>query len=397
MNIFFHSTRANKYSINALSYILEEYDDIKVFFFSELSEIEHIPDKNEINIFIFSFMTPFFEREARVSLKLKKLYPFIITCAGGPHVTEKNSKTLLDYFDYIFIGEGEIIFKKFIDNIINGNNQERIIKNFSLIDINKYQSISEKYKRFGAIEITRGCPYRCFYCQNPFNMGNIQRHKKVENIIKEIEILLRNNFRDIRFVTPDLAAYGSLNGKDINIKEFKKLIEETNKVVEGKGRVFFGSFPSEIRPEHVTEDIAEILKGKTSSKRIIIGAQSGSDAVLKKINRQHSVNDVIKAAEILYKYGFNVDVDFIFGFPFETERDLKETEKLIYLLTDKYKARIHLHYFMPLPNTPFEKLKPKPLDKNLRNFLSGLTSKKLAFGQWENQVKIFSKSKFSSN
>ncbi|MCX7647972.1 MAG: radical SAM protein [Elusimicrobiales bacterium] len=216
--------------------------------------------------------------------------------------------------------------------------------------------------------------------------------KKIENIIKEIEILLKNDFTDIRFITPDLASYGSVNGKDLNLKEFESLVNETNKAVKGKGRVFLGSFPSEIRPEHITEDIVKILKGKTSAKRIIIGGQSGSDEILKKINRAHTSSDIIKAVSILRKNDLEADVDFIFGFPFETEKDLNESKKIIEILTQKYSARIHLHYFIPLPNTPFENLKPKPIDLKTRRFLSSLTSKNIAFGQWENQIRLGHKS-----
>jgi len=387
MNLFFHCTQANKYSINALSYSIEKIDDIKVYFFYKLEEIEKKINSKEINIFVFSFMTAFFEKEKRLAIELKKKYPFIITAAGGVHIYEKNSQHLSSFFDYIFQGEGEKILYNFISNFKKSKHQA-IIKNKENIDIDNYMSVSEKYKRFGSIEITRGCPHTCFYCQNPFNMGKKVRHKSVNNILKEIEILLRNDFNDIRFITPDLAAYGSEDGKTLNIEQFEKLIKETNKLVKGKGRVFFGSFPSEIRPEHITEDILKILKGNTSSKRIIIGAQSGGDKILKKINRGHSNNDVINAIYLLRKYDFEVDVDFIFGFPFETEKDLNETREIIETLTEKYNARIHLHYFMPLPNTPFETLKPKPIDSKTRKFLSSLTSKKIAFGQWENQVNL---------
>ncbi len=393
MNLFFHNTKANKYSINSLSFVVEDLKDLKVRFFYEISEIENIINKKETDIFVFSFMTPFYEKEKKLSIYLKTKYPKSLTIAGGPHIYDKNSSEISNHFDYVFIGEGEETFKEFIKNLTNGLlPKNKVIKNFKNIDINSYQSVSDKFKRFGSIEITRGCPYSCFYCQNPFNMGKIQRHKKIENIIKEIEILLKNDFTDIRFVTPDLASYGSVNGKDLNLKEFESLVNETNKAVKGKGRVFLGSFPSEIRPEHITEDIVKILKGKTSAKRIIIGGQSGSDEILKKINRAHTSSDIIKAVSILRKNDIEADVDFIFGFPFETEKDLNESKKIIEILTQKYSARIHLHYFMPLPNTPFENLKPKPIDLKTRRFLSSLTSKNIAFGQWENQIRLGHKS-----
>jgi len=391
MKIFFHNTTANKYSINALSYIIENME-IEAYFFNSIEELEDKTNKGEKLIFAFSFMSPFVKKEEKISYKIKNLFPKSITIAGGPHLSLKTANDVLQFFDFVFIGDGESAFKKFLNETLSGHKiSQRIIMGDNE-DINKYQSISEKFKRFGAIEITRGCPYMCFYCQNSFSKGKQPRHKSIENIIKEIEILIRNNFKDIRFITPDLSSYGSPDGKQINVEKFREFVYEINKFVKGKGRVFLGSFPSEIRPEHINEDILKILKNNTSSKRIIIGAQSGSDEILKKINRGHSVEDVINAVKLLRKYQFEVDVDFIFGFPFETENDLKETKKVIEILTEKYQARIHLHYFMPLPNTPFENLKPKPLTKELRKFLSSLTARKIAFGQWENQINLGLKS-----
>jgi len=386
MKIFFHNTTANKYSINALSYIIENIG-IEAYFFNSIEELEDRINKEEKLIFAFSFMSPLAKKEGKISSEIKKLFPRSITIGGGPHLSLKTANDVLKFFDFVFIGDGEYTFKKFLNETLSGHKiSQRIIVGENE-DINKYQSISEKFKRFGAIEITRGCPYMCFYCQNSFIKGKQPRHKEIENIIKEMEILVRNNFKDIRFITPDLASYGSKDGKEINLEKFKEFVYEINKFIKGKGRIFLGSFPSEIRPEHINEDILKILKNNTSSKRIIIGAQSGSNEILKKINRGHSVKDVINAVILLKKYDFEVDVDFIFGFPFETENDIKETRKVIEILTEKYQARIHLHYFMPLPNTPFENLKPKPLTKELRKLLSSLTARKIAFGQWENQMR----------
>ncbi|MCX7641016.1 MAG: radical SAM protein, partial [Elusimicrobiales bacterium] len=214
--------------------------------------------------------------------------------------------------------------------------------------------------------------------------GRKMRHKSIDKIIEEVEILLKNNFTDIRFITPDLASYGTNQKHDFT--NLKKLVDALKKTIKGKGRIFLGSFPSEIRPEKVTNELAELLKSITSSKTIIIGAQSGSPKILEKINRGHSVEDIINATATLAFYGFKVDIDFMFGFPFETDEDEKYTKELIELLVSKYNSRIHIHYFMPLPGTPFEFLKPKPLSNSMRKYLSGLTSKKIAYGQWENQI-----------
>lgn len=374
MKIIFKTTSTNKYSINTLTKAIEDLD-IEIDFLNNIDKIIINSDKN--TIIAFSFMNMNSEKEISQAIKIKKEKPYVKLIAGGPYFSTKSN---IDVFDHIFIGEGELSLRRFIIDSPNSI----IFNSNEYINLDKFGSISEKYKRFGSIEITRGCPHNCFYCQTPKIFGHKLRHKSVDKIIEEVEILIKNSFKDIRFITPDLTSYGKKDKKN-DFSEFKRLVYFFKKL-SNKARFFLGSFPSELRPESVTEEFAELLKEITSSKSIIIGAQSGSDRILKTINRGHTVEDIIRAVEIFNSTGFKTDVDFIFGFPFETEEDEKETQKLIELLIKKYKSRIHIHYFMPLPSTEFEKLKPKPLTKNMRKYLSSLTAQKYAYGQWENQV-----------
>ncbi|MGC8867227.1 MAG: TIGR04013 family B12-binding domain/radical SAM domain-containing protein [Elusimicrobiales bacterium] len=378
MQIIFKTTHCNKYSLNSLARAIEDFEG-NIFFERDIGKILKIIDEN--SLIVFSFMNMNSKKELSDAKRIKEIYPRSKIIAGGVYFT-KESEEGLDLFDSVFIGEGEETFRDFL----YGRKKEKIIKPTKEVDINKFGSVSDKFKRFGSIEISRGCHYGCFYCQTPQIFGNKMRHKTVDKIIEEVEILLRNNFRDIRFITPDLASYASDKKGEINIKEIKRLFNALSQIIKNRGRIFLGSFPSEIRPENITEDLAYELKKITSSKRVIIGAQSGSQDILKKINRAHSVDDILNAVKILSSFGFNVDVDFIFGFPFETEKDFKETKKVIDILVRLYKARIHIHYFMPLPSTPFENLKPKPLSREIKNYLSGLISSKDAYGQWEKQI-----------
>lgn len=379
MKIIFKTTHVNKYSINTLTRAIEDLD-VEIYFESDVSQILNKADKD--TIVAFSFMNMNCEKEISDAIKIKENKPYLRIIGGGAYFLSQRN---INIFDHIFIGEGELGLRKLIIENIN----EKIIKPYE-VDLNKFGSISEKYKRFGSIEITRGCIHNCFYCQTPKIFGRKLRHKSVDKILEEVEILIRNNFKDIRFITPDLTSYGnSHTGKDIS--EFKKLVYSLKKF-SNKARFFLGSFPSELRPENVTEEFVGLLKEITSSKSVIVGAQSGSNKILKMINRQHDVEDIIRAVEILSSNGFKTDVDFIFGFPFETEDDEIETQKLIDLLVRKYKSRIHIHYFMPLPSTEFENLKPKPLTSKMRRFLSSLTAQKYAYGQWENQLKSSLKS-----
>jgi len=99
--------------------------------------------------------------------------------------------------------------------------------------------------------------------------------------------------------------------------------------VVGKGRrIFYGTFPSEIRPEHVTENNLSILKKYVDNDNIIIGGQSGSQKILDTSRRGHDIESIINAVKISVKAGFQPNVDFLYGLPGESRQDAQLTIKL---------------------------------------------------------------------
>ena len=131
----------------------------------------------------------------------------------------------------------------------------------------------------------------------------------------------------------------------------------------------------------------KILKKYIYNKRIIIGAQSGSDRILKNIGRGHSIDDVIRAVEILRKYEFQVDVDFIFGLPNEDEEDVEQTLQVLKRLIN-LGAKIHAHTFLPLPGTPFAEMEPGVIPIKIKKFLMKTIGTGKIYGQWETQEKL---------
>jgi len=194
--------------------------------------------------------------------------------------------------------------------------------------------------------------------------------------------------RDIRFIAPNSLAYGSPNGKKPSYEVIEELLFRLNNISkEYGGRIFFGTFPSEVRPDSADEDCVKILKKYIYNKRIIIGAQSGSDRILKNIGRGHSIDDVIRAVEILRKYEFQVDVDFIFGLPNEDEEDVEQTLQVLKRLIN-LGAKIHAHTFLPLPGTPFAEMEPGVIPIKIKKFLMKTIGTGKIYGQWETQEKL---------
>lgn len=294
-------------------------------------------------------------------------------------------------FDYVLVGEGEEAFSELILKLKSSKLNHRIIR-AKPVKINNYPSWSNKYGRFFPIEITRGCPFACKFCQTSFLFGTKPRHRSIDNILTYVEKFFKDNKRDLRFITPNALSYGSEDGKDINLTVIESLLKSIKNISKDI-KIFFGTFPSEVRPEHLTKDALDLIKP-------YIGAQSGSEKILENINRGHTVNDVYKAVNNAIEKGFSINVDFIFGLPDETEEDQRETVKFIEKIMKlghrkNISVKIHSHYFMPLPGTPFQNKKPSKLSKELTNYLGKLYNSKNIFGKW--QIQRNYSLKFSQN
>jgi len=166
-------------------------------------------------------------------------------------------------------------------------------------------------------------------------------------------------------------------------EKLEHLLKECTSI-EGLDEVFFGSFPSEVRPEFVSNEILELLRHYVANKTLQIGLQSGSDKVLKTANRQHTVAEGIDAVRTALDCGFIPHVDMIFGLPEETKEDVDASIELCYDLVDMG-ARLHGHVFMPLPGSSFENMPPGRLDDETRKILGDLSRRKLLTGAWSNQ------------
>ncbi len=372
-------SKNNRNSIFALLGILETYGyfigkDVYLHYL----KTNDIKSKTKKNIFLFSFSSNDAEENFKELKKLKnKFYKSIFIC-GGAHPTGSPEECLKAGFDMVVHGEAEDIMNEIV-NIKSLKSQ--IYKSERLANLNNYPPFPLKDPHYSLyIEITRGCPYNCFYCQTTNIFGPRPRHRSIDNILKYCEVLLKNNLTDLRFVSPNAFSYGSIDGKSINYKVLQKLLQSLYKLIKNEGRIFFGSFPSEVRPEFVNDDTIALIKKYCNNKNIMIGGQSGSENVLKKINRKHTVNDIIKAAEISLKYNLLPNIDIISGFPFETETDIKETIKLCENLINKG-CKIHIHKFTPLPGTHFENLLPSEFHQELKNFINKWIGKGMIYGK----------------
>jgi B12-binding domain/radical SAM domain protein len=253
----------------------------------------------------------------------------------------------------------------------------------SPVDLNCYPPFAYEHGKLSPIEISRGCPHACRFCQTSFLFGARMRHRSIEQILKYIELSKANGTIDFRFVSPNALAYGSDDGKSVNLAAIKELLAKASEIT-GKDHLFFGSFPSEVRPEAVSQKALDLITTYTGTKMLVVGAQTGSQRMLDMLHREHTVEDVDRAVQTILKNDMVVSVDFIFGLPGETDDDRKLSIEQMNRLAG-LGAKIHSHTFIPLPGTPLADSEPGVIDKETATYLSRLANKGLQFGQWKKQ------------
>jgi B12-binding domain/radical SAM domain protein len=399
-------TRDNRYSFNALLGAIEGslFTESPDIYLAEsqtelIQRLEEIIERYRKILLGFSFLTPQLWDIHRVVRAVREKFSHrVILIAGGPHPTGDPEGTLRMGFDLVIRGEGEETIIELLEKIVRDEDYSGV-KGISLLDENgnvfstgrretvnldRYIPFSIKYGKFNPIEISRGCPFACHFCQTPRIFGTNPRHRSVEKIIEYVKIMRDRGLTDIRFIAPSIFSYGSFDGRTINPELLETLFRQVREVIGSEGRIFIGTFPSEIRPEQVKEETLELIKKYGNNRNITIGAQSGSDRMLELIHRGHTVSDVYNAVFTARKLGFTVNVDFIFGLPLETEEDIDETIKVIEDLIDRG-VKIHAHSFLPLPQTPLARFKPGPISAKYRKVLNRILPKGLVFGYWREQ------------
>ncbi|MCD1294773.1 TIGR04013 family B12-binding domain/radical SAM domain-containing protein [Methanocella sp. CWC-04] len=305
--------------------------------------------------------------------------------AGGPHPTGCPGETL-KYFDYVVIGEGEETLPELINALREGKDvsgvrgiaykdNESVVftEKREYVDLNKYPPFEPPL--FGPIEISRGCPWNCAYCQTPRIFGHRMRHRSVEQICKYDKF-----YEDKRLISPNAFAYGS-NGVTPDVKAVEKLLSSLS------GNIYFGTFPSEVRPEFVIPEMLDLVNAYCANKEIHLGGQSGSDKVLKAIHRGHTASDVIVAVERVCDAGLTPVVDFIFGLPGENEEDQMLTIDCIRTII-KDGGKIRAHYFMPLPGTELAGTTPAELSPEVEKLLGKLALGGRLTGSWSDKKKM---------
>jgi B12-binding domain/radical SAM domain protein len=302
-----------------------------------------------------------------------------LTVAGGPHATA-SPREVAGYADYVVVGEGEYTLPRLLEDLRDGG-EGRIpgvmtgdwySPAATSVRLDAYPAFSE-IKSY--VEITRGCPHACGYCQTPQIFGHCMRHRSIGMVAR-----FANRHEQSRFVSPNAFAYGS-DGRHPRWDKIEHLF------MQCRHQIFFGTFPSEVRPEFVCNESLSLVTRYCANTKLHFGAQSGSNAVLKRLHRGHTVEDVLNAVDLCREYSLVPVVDFIVGLPFESDDDQRATLDCIRQVSRE--GIIHVHRFIPLPGTPLAGTVARELLPEAEKMLGKLALRGRLTGSWNDPAVRF--------
>jgi len=320
----------------------------------------------------------------------------VLHVAGGPHASADPAGTLAAGFELVAIGEGEESLPALLARISVGEDPRagtglawldgggvRRSPRAPSVDLDQVPPFAPRAGRIGPLEITRGCVWGCRFCHTPFLFRARFRHRTLESIRRWARFLAGIDTRDLRVLTPSALSWGSQDG-DCDLAAIEALLATAREAIGPDRRLFVGSFPSELRPEHVSPEALALLRRYCDNRTVLIGGQSGSDRLLAAMRRGHDAESVARAARLALEAGFTPSVDLVFGLPGEREDDRIATRALVRTLAN-VGARVHAHAFMPLPGTPWSAEAPGRIDAATHALLDRLASSGAAHGQWRRQ------------
>lgn len=351
--------KVNSYEADAMQELLEH------------AGYEIVPFSEEADVYIINTcsVTNIADRKSRQMIhKAKKRNPNAIVVAAGCYVQVAKEQAEQD---------------SSIDIIIGNNKKKNLIKlleeyeglhrpdsqpstDYVEIDQDKsYESLSitktgEHTRAY--IKVQDGCNQFCTYCIIPYARGRVRSRKK-EDILKEARVLATNGYQEIVVTGIHVSSFGvDFQEGEENLLTLLNALEE----VEGLERIRLSSLEPTIMTEKFIEGLASLKK---LCPHFHLSLQSGSDAVLKRMNRHYNTEQFLECVRLLRKYFSHpaITTDIIAGFPGETAEEFEQTKA--YLKKIKF-YETHIFKYSKRQGTKAAQMKDQ-VDEEIKTLRSG--------------------------
>lgn len=289
-----------------------------------------------------------FENSLDTCKAVKEVSEEIITVLGGIHPSTFPEQILREneIVDFIILGEGEYSFQDLLAALNRGNHdfsgidglafrmndeiilnpKTKLIENLDelpfparhLLPIEKYFKIGvnqnlSNIKRNLQIIASRGCPFRCTFCATTIYWGNRHRRRSAENVLAEIDQLVREyKIKELQFTDDSLTANYNIAQKIFELLKERKYNLKW-------------STPNGINVCSLDEKLLKLMK-ESGCYEIRLAIESGNQEILNKvIQKPVNLEQVKKVVAISKKLGITTSAFFAIGFPGETLENIKQT------------------------------------------------------------------------
>jgi radical SAM superfamily enzyme YgiQ (UPF0313 family) len=278
---------------------------------------------------------------------------------GGPHVNLFPDETIrISAIDFLVLGEGEKIFLDLVEALEKKESLETIpgvvfkkngkvvntgsrpfIKDLDalpfparhLTPYKKYNSLLSKGGVVTTIFTSRGCPFKCSFCDRP-NLGKVFRSRSARNVVDEIEECVKLGIKDFLFY-------------DDTFTVDRKRVIEICKLIIGKNIKI--RWDIRARVDTVDEEMLSYLK-EAGCEGIHYGIEAGTEKILSVLNKGIHIDQVKKTFALTKKYKIPTLAYFMIGSPTESIEDIESTFALMKSLNPDY---VHMTILTPFPGT----------------------------------------------
>jgi len=262
--------------------------------------------------------------------RLKKIFrskkkPIVIV-AGC--VAQAENQEMLKREPYIDIVIGPQSYHKINDVILNYKSSKKKEEETEFDTISKFNYLSKIKNKDSKISsfltIQEGCDKFCHFCVVPYTRGP-EYSRPFDQIINEAKEIIQSGAKEIILLGQNVNAYSYKNeNKEFRLSDLLLALEKFDDLK----RVRYTTS----HPKDMTDDLINVYKKSTKLMPLVhLPVQSGSNKILKLMNRNHTIEEYLKIYEKLKKINPNMEFssDFIIGYPDENEDDFKNTMKLI--------------------------------------------------------------------
>jgi tRNA-2-methylthio-N6-dimethylallyladenosine synthase len=286
-------------------------------------------------------------RVKKIFRSKKKPIVIIVGC-----VAQAENKEMLNREPFIDIVMGPQSYHKINDTILNHIKKKKRDEQTEFETVEKFNYLSKLENKDSSVcsflTIQEGCDKFCSFCVVPYTRGP-EYSRPFEQIINEAKKLIKNGSREIILIGQNVNAY-SYNGSE-KIFKLSDLIMELERFPEIKRIRYTTSHPKDM-----TDDLIDCYRySKKLMPLLHLPVQSGSNNILKTMNRKHTIEDYLLIYKKLKKINKNIEFssDFIIGYPGESKQDFENTLELVSKINF---INSYSFVFSPRPGTVAENL-----------------------------------------